>query len=108
MLADYLAENRCIPLTQLSLIEVYVDDFIAATNESRRSSITKFSRDMLHGIHTIFAPPNITDPCGFNPISGKLKKDEGTWLHKKEILGWDFDEKSYNIELPGEKMYHYL
>jgi len=94
MLAKCQDDNTDIPPTPLSLIEVYVYPFIAASNELRRSSITTFSQGMLHGIYAIFPPPKITDHSGFDPISeGKLKKGEGTWLHEKEILGWNFDEK---------------
>ena len=59
---------------------------------------------MLHGIHAIFPPPAVTGHCGHDPISeAKLAKGEGTWEHKKEILGWCFDGEAHTISLPVDK-----
>ena len=92
------------PSLPLTVIEVYVDDFIAATNRLQRAALTKISRAMLHGIHAIFPPPSVTKHCGKDPISeGKLQKGEGTWMFVKEILGWIFDGENYTIQLPKEK-----
>ena len=61
------------------LFEIYVDDFIAATNDLSIDNLTKMSRGLLHGIHSIFPPPAITGHNGFDPISEqKLNKREGT------------------------------
>ena len=86
------------------LFEIYVDDFIGATNDLSINNLTRLSRGMLHGIHTIFPPPNVTGHCGFDPISeSKLNKGEGQWAYSKEILGWVFDGQNFTITLPPEK-----
>ena len=92
------------PQLILTLIEVYVDDFIGVTNDLRFEALTQLSRAMLHGIHSIFPPPSITGHCGHDPISeAKLEKGEGTWDYKKEILGWCFDGEAHTISLPIKK-----
>ena len=103
-----------LPLADLSsvitLIEVFVDDFIACTDSMARDTILKITRAMLHGIHSIFPPRDVTGHNGGDPISEKkLDKLEGLWQHTKEILGWIIDGANYTIKLPPakvEKMVH--
>ena len=92
----------------INIIDVYVDDFIAATNNNTKQNIIHMSRAMLHGIHSIFPPPEITNHNGGDPISEKkLKKLEGLWDTQKEILGWMINGKDYTIHLPQEKQEKY-
>ena len=92
------------PVNPLTIIEVYVDDFIAGTNQLTIPELEQISRAMLHGIHAIFPPPSVTKHCGEDPISrGKLEKGEGVWQFVKEILGWIFDGEKYTIQLPQDK-----
>ena len=87
-----------------SLLEVFVDDFIAATNNRSKPHLEKLSRAMLHGVHAIFPPPHISGHNGYDPVSEKkLDQGEGTWSTKKEILGWDFDGINFTISLPEKK-----
>ena len=59
---------------------------------------------MLHGVHSIFPPPPITNHDGDDPISEKkIDKGEGVWSTTKEILGWIVDGVEYTITLPPEK-----
>ena len=72
----------------LDLIEVFVDDFIGCTDNLTRSHLVKFTRAMMHCIHSIYPPPSVTGHTGGDPISEKkLKQLEGLWEHVKEILG---------------------
>ena len=88
-----------------TLIEVYVDDFIAITNDISKSNLRHISRAMLHGIHTIFPPPAITKHNGGDPIAEKkIDKGEGLWQPIKEILGWIIDGEAYTIALPEDKV----
>ena len=88
----------------MTVIEVYVDDFIGATNDTSLTNLRQMLRAMLHGIHSIFPPPQVTKHCGADPISEtKLEKGEGTWDTTEEILGWVFDGTNYTIQLPVEK-----
>lgn len=87
------------------LLEVYVDDFIGLISAHNEESVKHFSRAMLHAIHSVFPPPDITDHKGEDPISrSKLKKGEGLWQTRKEILGWILDGLARTIELPPDKV----
>ena len=85
-------------------IEVYVDDFIAITNNPSQNNLEHWSRAILHGIHTVFPPPSITKHSGGDPISEKkLLQQEGLWHTEKEILGWILNGKNFTIQLPTKK-----
>ena len=59
---------------------------------------------MLHGMHTIFPPPSITNHSGHDPIAeSKLQKKEGLWALYKEVLGWMLDGLHRTIALPDDK-----
>ena len=92
------------PHKERSILEVFVDDFIGATNNTSCNNLTKMSRSMLHGVHSVFPPPEITHHSGADPISEKkLGQGDGTWATRKEILGWNFDGIEYTIQLPVKK-----
>ena len=92
-------------ITYANLVEVFVDDFIAATNATGDAThLLHFSRAMLHGVHSIFPPPDITGHTGQDPVSQKkLAQGEGTWNTTKEILGWLVDGAKFTIQLMPEK-----
>ncbi len=86
-------------------IEVFVDDFIASTDDLSQPNLRNLSRAMLHGIHAIFPPPEVTGHNGGDPISEKkLDKLEGLFDPVKEILGWILDGTHYTIQLPPDKV----
>ena len=94
----HAATNFC------NLLEVFVDDFVAVTNNASETHLTHFSRAMLQGIHAVFPPPSITGHCGEDPISQKkLNEGEGTWETCKEVLGWLIDGATFTIQLPPTK-----
>ena len=89
----------------MDLIEVFVDDFIGCTDNITHSHLVKFTRAMLHGMHSIFQPPSVTGHKGGDPISEKkLKQLDGLWQHVKEILGWILNGVNYTICLPEKKV----
>jgi hypothetical protein len=97
-------DTHAPPHHATDLIEVYVDDFIAGTNNLNPPHLLQLSRAILHGIHSIFPPPSISQHCGGDPISEKkMKQGDGRWEYQKEILGWILDGKSYTIFLPPDK-----
>ena len=97
-------KNPKQPKTPINLIEVYVDDFISGTNKLDSTHLQQLSRAVLHGIHCLFPPTNISNHCGGDPISEKkMEKGDGTWHFQKEILGWIFDGKAFTIYLPPTK-----
>jgi hypothetical protein len=110
MLADHLKSTQHSRMekddqqTTTTLVEVFVDDFITATNNQSIRHLTHVSRAMLHGVHSIFPPPAITKHPGEDPISQKkLANGEGAWCTTKEILGWEFDGEAFTIKLPLKK-----
>ena len=93
-----------LPTEIRTLIEVFVDDFIAATNNGSPQHLRKLSRAMLHAIHSVFPPPDITGHVGGDPVSiKKIEKGEGKWNTTQEILGWIIDGINYTITLPEKK-----
>ena len=98
-----LTETR--PSRPISQLEVFVDDFIAATNKATRENFLHMSRCMLHGVHSIFPPSEVTLHGGGDSIAEKkLDKQEGRWATTKEILGWVVNGMDYTIQLPQDKV----
>eukprot|EP00957_Ditylum_brightwellii_P031576 2394574-Ditylum_brightwellii.AAC.1 len=86
------------------LLEVFVDDFIRCTNDITTKHLIAISRAMLHGLHSIYPPPEVTGhPGGDSCAEKKLKREEVRWEYVKEILGRTFNGKNFTIQLPKEK-----
>lgn len=82
-----------------------MDDFILMSQCQSKQDMILISRKVLHAIHTVFPPPNITGHNGDDPISvKKLIEGEGLWEYRKTILGWIFDGIARSIELPEKKV----
>ena len=93
-----------MPEKPVDIIEVFFDDFIGATNNSDLTNLLHLSLCMLHGIHAIYPPSEVTQHGGSDLVSEKkLIKGDGTWAHEKEILGWIFNDQDYTLRLPAEK-----
>lgn len=90
-LEEHMVNSTHTSLSSIStkpstIIEVYVDDFIGATNHLHVEHITQLSRAMLHGIYCIFLSPSVSRHSGEDPIAlKKLLVQEGLWCYKKEI-----------------------
>ncbi len=88
-----------------NILEVYVDDFVAGTNDLSEANLRGTSRAILHGIHSIFPPPSVSGHNGEDPVSyKKLLNGDGFWSYEKEILGWIFNGKDFTLRLPQEKL----
>lgn len=100
-----IAANRLQATAMFTnLVEVFVDDFIAATNSTDFKHLQHFSRAMLFGVHSIFPPPEISGHQGEDPISQKkLQQGDGSWTSTKEILGWLIDGANFTLQLLPEK-----
>ena len=80
MLKNSNIHTTAKPATPTTLLESYVDDFIATTNDSQLEHLQTLSQAMLHGIHAIFPPPEITGHSGHKLIAyKKLVAGEGAW-----------------------------
>ena len=88
-------------------LEVYVDDFCALAQTTDVGELRHISRALLHSIHEVFPPPEVSGLGGDDSVSvKKLKAGEGRWESRKELLGWIFDGKTRCIELPPAKVDH--
>ena len=47
-------------LSNVTLLEVFVDDFIVLTDNLNQAHLLQVSRAMLYGINTVFPPPDVT------------------------------------------------
>ena len=106
MLVEIMKSEKLSDIKKfLTDFEVFVDDFIGYTNNGSIDHLKKVSRSMIHGIHSIFPPPEISKHNGEDPISeSKIAKGEGIWSTEKEVLGWIFNGDDYTIRLPKKKI----
>jgi hypothetical protein len=90
--ADFAQINKNTPTRELRyILEVYMDDYIAAIIPMSKAQIIHITRGILHGIHNVFPPSNADS---IDPISAKkLQKGDGTFESQKCILGFNFDGK---------------
>jgi hypothetical protein len=94
------------PGTEYQLTAVYVDDFLMAAVQSREGDLLeKAGRATLHAIHSVFPPPDPTDPPGTkDPISErKLAKGDARWDTTKEILRYELAGIKRTVRLPPAK-----
>lgn len=100
------ATPDAITNNDINIMEVYVDDFIGGTNILDEAHLTNLSRAILHGVHSIFPPPEVSGHTGEDPVSmKKLKAGDGLWDFEKEILGWIFNGLDWTIRLPEDKVH---
>jgi hypothetical protein len=103
-IAENLSDTNEKEEGEISLLEVFVDDFIGMTNNTSIQHLRKMSRAMIEGIHSVFPPPSISGHNGQDPVSEpKLAKGEGTWAYEKEVLGWILNGQRGTLQLPIAK-----
>ena len=83
-------------------LDVYVDDFISLAVATSREQLRHLGRATMHGAHDVFpaASDDEDDPVSLK----KLKKKEGEFDTKKEILGFDFDGEAKTMNLAEGKL----
>ena len=85
-------------------LEVYIDDFIGAIQARTRAALEHTTRALLHAIHSVFPPAELTGHTADEPVSiKKLLSGEGIWQVRKEVLGWILDGARRSVELPPDK-----
>ncbi len=93
------------PTPSKTLFEVFVDDFMAITNCLTDDNLNNISRTMLHAIHSIFPPPEVTGHQGEDSVSiRKIDNGDGRWNYVKEVLGWLINGRDYTITLPPDRL----
>ena len=90
--------------SSLSYGDVYVDDFILASQTKRHQQ--RVMRSALHSIDKVFRPLSSSDrPCRKDPVSvKKLQHGDACWATQKTILGWDFDTVAGTLQLPPHRL----
>ena len=100
---NYSEEQRRAREVLHYLLEVYIDDFIAAARAKSPEELKHISRALLHAIHDVF-PENLHSPEDQPVSEKKMDKGEAQWNVVKEVLGWICDGKEKTIRLPEEKV----
>ena len=89
----------------LSIIDVFVDDFIAAAQGSPRR-LNRIRRILMDAIDDVFRPIDATDdPTRREPISvSKLRQGDACWDTVKKVLGWIVDSVAMTLTLPPRRL----
>ena len=88
----------------VNLVEVFVDDFIGATNNSTMKHLEHFSWAMLFGVHSIFPLSAVSGHHGQDPVlQKKLAQGKGLWETTKEILGWLVNGAKFTVQTHTEQ-----
>ncbi len=93
----------------LAYTDVFVDDFVAAAQDSSTSDISNRRRVrtiLLHAVDDIFCPLTPSDPPEQRePVSiKKLKEGDCSWGTMKSVLGWIIDTTTLTIRLPEHRI----
>ena len=68
----------------LTMLEIFCDDFIHMAQTSGPAQLLHFSRALLHVIHSMFPPPQVSGHNGQDPISkNKLESGKVHWTVRK-------------------------
>ena len=68
------------------------------------AQLLHLSRALLHGIHSVFLPPQVSGNNRQDLISKKkLESGKGQWAVRKEVLGWIVDGSTRSIKLVRDK-----
>ena len=87
----------------LRYVDVFVDDFIALVQGDERDR-DWVRATILNKADLVFAPPGPDDDKRKEPISEKkLRRGDGSWATRKEILGWILDAIAGTLELPERR-----
>ena len=97
-----LPDNATSTEALLYLIEVFVDDFIGMCVPRSKLELDHVSRAIQHGIHDIF-PPDANDEEDPTSLK-KLRKGDGAWALRKDVLGWTFDGENKTVELQEDRV----
>ena len=61
-------------------------------------------RHLYHAIDKVLATPEVSDDQRLEALSlKKLKKGDGAWSTRKELLGWVVDTLRQTLELPAHR-----
>ena len=92
------------PSTPLSYVDVFVDDFVALSQQ--HSNSRRVRTILLHAIDDVLRPLNDQDnPSRREPVSlKKLRQGDCSWGTIKLVLGWIIDTVNMTIHLPPHRV----
>ena len=83
------------------MVEVYMDDYLGIAIPASQAQLRHAANAIVNGIHDVF-PANKDDDD--DPVSfKKIKKGDGTWRLRKDILGFTFDGDEKTVWLEATK-----
>ena len=101
------ARNPNLPDRQriLSIIDVFVDDFIGAAQGSPRR-LNRIRRILMTAIDDVLRPLDASDDSTRRePISvSKLRQGDASWNTVKKVLGWIVDSVAMTLTLPPRRL----
>jgi hypothetical protein len=89
------------------LLQVHVDDFCFAMMQSTDEACTPLiCWAAIHGIHSFFPQPEVTDHQNGKKAISRKKLDQGNrdYTSKKDMMGFTFDGIKRTIHLPPAKV----
>ena len=69
--------------------EVYVDDYMSMALATLQQQLDHVSSALMHSIHDVF-PPDVNDEQDSMSLK-KLKKEDGAWALRGDLLGFVFN-----------------
>jgi hypothetical protein len=94
------------------LVRVYLDDFMKAAAVSRNNieHLGWITRAVLHAIHAVFPPPEVTGHTGGKDSVSikKLDKLDGLWHFIKELLGFECNGDARTVGITEDKALAYI
>ena len=82
VIPNYL--HSTMPEKPVDIIYLFANDLIGATNNADLTHLLHLSRCMLHGIHVISPPSEVTQHGGGDSVfEKKINKGGRTWTHEK-------------------------
>ena len=101
---DEIAPPSNRPLNKpLGTTDVFVDDFIQVAQGGPKR-LNKVRRHLFNAIDTVLDQPLPGETHRNEAVSlKKLRKGDGSWSTRKEILGWIIDTVRQTIELPAHR-----
>ena len=109
--ASMWGTNRCNKFFNLlekklfwAMLEGFCNYFMHMAQTSDQAQLLHFSRELLHGIHSVFPLPQVSGHNKQYPIYKKnLDSGEGQWAVRKDLIGWMVDGTTRCTELLWDK-----
>jgi hypothetical protein len=95
-----LPYNLAPPMHPLTHADVYMDDFLLASQQPRQTSLMN---TLLHHLNTVFVDP-AESPRRLIVSALKVTKGDATYSTSNCILGWEVDTHHMTLQLPLHRL----